>query len=229
MRVSSPILPHLKDKHDETEVRKLALDLTDMINRANDGKFGNTSTGDYAGFESDGFLDFKGSAIAWADLMFSASALKGALDPPTSAIVVGGIYGWRFDAAKAADLQGSFEIQHDYKEGTDIDFHVHWSPTTTNTGNIVWGIEYSIAVLGATFPATTTITKLIAAPGVVNRHILTDVAKISGTGLKIGTVAIFRVYRQNGGTDTFTGNAFLHSLGVHYQVNTIGSRTELTK
>lgn len=228
MRVASPILPHLKDKNDETEVRKLAIDITAMINRANDGKFGNTSTGDYAEFEGDGFLGFHGSSVAWKDIIVPAVNLRTGSTPPTFAAFINGIFGFRFNSGANDELHGAFEMQHDYSEGSDLDFHIHWSPTTTNTGNIIWGVEYTYAAIGNVFPASITVSQTIKAPGIANKHMLHDIVTIPGYGLKIGSITAYRVFRS-GTTDTFTGNAFLHSVGVHYEVNTLGSRTELTK
>jgi hypothetical protein len=108
--------------------------------------------------------------------------------------------------------------------------HIHWSPTTTNTGNIRWGLEYTIANANAAFPTTSTIYVTQAGSGVVNQHQLIAFADISGTGRKIGDVIAFRVFRDApNAADTFTGNAFLHQIGIHYICDTAGSRDMTTK
>jgi hypothetical protein len=198
------------------------------LSKGGTGHFGGAAN--YSEFEADGTLKFNGDATVWKDLITSASNLRSGGSPPTFAQFLNGVYGYRFDAGTADELHGSFELQHDYKEGTDLDFHVHWSPTTTNNGNVVWGVEYTVQNIAGVFPATTTVTMTpTAAGGVANAHKLHDIAIITGTGLKIGAVIVYRVFRQNGGTDTFTGNAFLHSVGIHYQCDTVGSRQELVK
>lgn len=161
----------------------------------------------------------------WNDIITSPLNLRPGITPPTFAVFMNGIYGMRFGAGTGDELHGTIEIPHDYKEGTDLIPHVHWSPTTTNTGNIVWGLEYTFATDGAVFPGSTIITTVPeAASGTVNNLEKVDFPTISGATMKIGDIVAFRIYRQNGGTDTFTGDAFLHSFGFHYQTDTIGSR-----
>jgi hypothetical protein len=161
----------------------------------------------------------------WNDIITSPLNLRPGATPPIFAVFMNGVYGFRFDSSVADELHGSVEIPHDYKEGTELIPHVHWSPTTADTGNIVWGLEYTKAGDGVTFPATATITTTpTAASAVINQLNRLDFKAIPGDGVKIGDVIAFRLYRQNGGTDTFTGNAFLHSFGFHYQIDTIGSR-----
>lgn len=63
----------------------------------------------------------------------------------------------------------------------------------------------------------------------IPQHHLTNIGIISGATIKIGDIIAFRFYRQNGGTDTFTGNVFVHSVGIHYECDTIGSRNTTTK
>jgi len=196
--------------------------------------FGESTFGDggdnYSEFEPDGTLKFTGDAEVWDDIIISASNLRPGNTPPIYAAFQGGIYGARFDAGVADEVYGSFEIPHDYREGGDLYVHAHWSPTTTNTGNIVWGIEFSVANSGETFLANDTKTGTpVPTPGIVGQHVFSNVYIIPGTLLKIGAIVAFRFFRQNGGTDTFTGNAFLHSIGVHYQIDTIGSRQIATK
>lgn len=225
---SSVLLPRLKEDRDTTEVRKSLLDVLRTINTAAIPKWGDEAQGNYSEFEDNGFYVANGSAVFWNDLMFNPTGLRVGATAPTFAALTGGIYAYRFDASKGESIHGTFEVAHDYKQYTPMEFHIHWSPTTTNTGNIVWGIEYSVADIGVVLtPATTVSISPLAAPGVVDKHVLTDITTIPGT--RIGAVVAYRLFRQNGGTDTFTGNAFLLSVGVHYQSDTLGSRQELAK
>lgn len=191
--------------------------------------FGESTFGDggenYSEFESNGVLKFNGASEVWDDIIISANNLRPGNTPPTYAAFLGGIFEPRFDAGVADEVHGSFEIPHGYKEGSGLYLHLHWSPTTTNTGNIVWGFEYTVSNVSGVFPSPLTVTNTPhAAPGVANTHVLTSIAILPGTGIHIGAIIAFRLYRQNGGTDTFTGNAFLHSIGIHYQKDTVGSR-----
>lgn len=185
----------------------------------------------YSDFESDGTLHFTGTATVWEDANVSALAARVGGTAPTFAAAINGIYGLRFDdGATAPEIHGSIEIPHSYKEGTDLVFHIHWSPTTTNTGNCRWGIEYSCANAGSAFPTSTTAYAVQAGSGTVNQNQLLDIVTISGTGRKISDIIAFRLFRDApNAADTFTGNAFLWQIGIHFEKDTVGSRQITTK
>jgi hypothetical protein len=95
---------------------------------------------------------------------------------------------------------------------------------------VVWGVEYSFAALGQVFPAPTVATVVVPAPGVLNQHVAHNIATINGFGLQIGAQCAFRLYRLGGdAADTYTGNCFLHTVGVHYAADTLGSRGIFSK
>ncbi len=181
----------------------------------------------YANFASNGHLTLHGTATVYNDLFVDGLNLRaGATDPPTFAVFSGGVWGSRFDNGAAYSAHGTIEMQHDYKDGSNLEFHVHWSPTTTNTGNIRWGLEYTVANVNSTFGATTTVYAVQAGAGVVNRHQILNIVTISGTGLTAGAVIMFRIFRDGANAaDTFTGNAFLLRCAVHYECDKIGSDT----
>ena len=164
------------------------------------------------------------------DMIMPALNLKVGVTPPTFAAFQNGVYGYSFIDGQSDELHGTCEIPHTYKEGTDLSVHVHWSPNSTNTGNCVWIFEYTKANQNVkTFLATDTLTASIdiAGSGIINRHQYTPIGTISGAGIKVGDIIAFRIARPTG--DSFTGNAFMHSIGMHYQIDTLGSRAELTK
>lgn len=184
----------------------------------------------YTGFEDDGTLVATGSATTWNDINFSGSALKPGSSSPTWATVLGGLQGWTFDAAAVEELQGCEEVLHDYKEGSDIIVHIHWRPTTTNTGTVRWGLEYSWTNIGATATSTSTIYVEQASTGVVGRHQIIPFPTIAGTGQKIGSMFQCRLFRDASNVaDTYTGEAFMAQFGIHYERDTLGSRGVATK
>jgi len=184
----------------------------------------------YSQFEADGTLKMNGTATVFNDWMIAAHSLRAGATPPTWAPWNGTLYAPEFIDAATTDLHGSIELLHEYKQGSDIEIHIHWSPSTINTGNCKWGLDYSIVNIDGTFAAPTTITITPAASGVVRKHSLTSFGTISGTGLTIGAVINFRIYRLGtDAADTFTGSAFLHNVGCHHECDTIGSRTQTAK
>lgn len=138
----------------------------------------------------------------------------------------GGIYGRAFDGVAVSEqLFGGFEILHDYKEGTDFTPHIHWMPTTNDAGNVKWFLEYSIKGVGGVFSAPSTLTAVSSAGGIAWTHRMVSFSAISGTGILIHSHFMFRLYRVPADEeDTYTNDAALLSFGVHYQIDTLGSR-----
>ena len=132
-------------------------------------------------------------------------------------------------ANNASDIvYGSFEIPHTYKEGTDLEVHIHWSPSSTNTGLCTFYFKYSLASMGGIFGAETALTMSQTGSGVSNKHqYISGNNLITGSGIGIGTMVVFSLERPTG--DAFTGDAFLHSVGVHYEIDTMGSRQRAIK
>jgi hypothetical protein len=163
------------------------------------------------------------------DIIIQASNLRtSGTTPPTFTVFQDSIYAVQFTNAQTDIVYGSFEIPHTYKEGTDLEVHLHWSPDSTNTGNVVFNFAYTIANMAGTFGAEATKTFTQAGSGTINKHqYISNNTNISGGSIGIGTIVVFALSRPTG--DAFTGNAFLHSIGVHYQIDTMGSRQPSTK
>ena len=144
-----------------------------------------------------------------------------------------GLYSQAFDADNDADESLHFvaQLPHSYKEGSDLEFHVHWSPSTTNTGNVVWELDYAAITIGGTLSSVSTLTDTIAADGTAFKHQVSDIDDIvSGTGLGISTLLICRFTRLgDDGADTFTGVAFAYEVDFHFQLDMMGSRQEYIK
>lgn len=169
--------------------------------------------------------------VYWNDINVSASALGQGASAPDVVTLIGNIQGIAFDGnATTEQLYGEIEILHDYKEGTDLRPHIHWSPTTANAGNIKWQLEYTAARKGEVFPATSTISVVVAANGVARTHNAHEFPVIPGADFIIGTHVAFRLFRNPADAeDTYPDDALLHSFGVHYEIDTPGSRMVMQK
>jgi len=163
------------------------------------------------------------------DIIIQAANLRpSGTTPPTFTVFKDSIYAIQFTNAQTDIVYGSFEIPHTYKEGTDLEVHLHWSPDSTNTGNCVFNFAYTIANMNGTFGAEATKTFTQAGSGTINKHqYVSNNTNIDGSALYIGGIIVFALSRPTG--DAFTGNAFLHSIGVHYEIDTMGSRQRGTK
>jgi len=141
-----------------------------------------------------------------------------------------GIYTLAFAVGESAS--GSFEIQHDYKEGTDISFHIHWQgkAAPTGTDNVQWQLTYTIARFDATLDAATVI--VIETPIDTQYKMNTSVfPMISGsTGgnnggpIQMGDQFLLTVERIAAAGDAYSGDALVMTAGLHYEVDTMGSR-----
>ncbi|MEI6091939.1 MAG: hypothetical protein WCR42_15905, partial [bacterium] len=129
-----------------------------------------------------------------------------------------------------------FEVQmpHSWVGGTSKIYpHVHWAPTTTNTGTCRWVFEYTWVDINGTFGTSTTyVMDGAASSGTAWKHYIVGAGGItpSGTQGGVSTMMICRLYREGGNAaDTYTGNACLIAFDIHFEKDTEGSRTEFTK
>ncbi len=140
--------------------------------------------------------------------------------------------------ATAEYISGNWEINHDYKEGTDLVFHIHWqghSAPGGGTDNVRWELKYSISRAGSAPTAETTI---YAETAITTQYVeyRSDFAAINGatagpggTALKVGDQFIFRIGRVTATSDEYGGDALPITIGMHYQIDTLGSRQITTK
>jgi len=158
------------------------------------------------------------------DIIIQASNLRpSGTTPPAFDAFQDSIYAIKFENAQTDIVYGAFEIPHDYKENTDLEVHIHWSPSSTDTGDCVFSFKYSIAGMNGTFGSEATKTFTQAGSGTVNKHqYVSGNTVIAGSGITIGTIIAFALSRPTG--DAFTGEAWVHSIGIHYQCDTLGSR-----
>ena len=127
---------------------------------------------------------------------------------------------------------GSFEIEHDYKEGSDVTFHVLWQGIAAPTGTdfVKWELTYVFTRDGQTLDAPTTIS--VETPFDTQYAVLRSTfPTISGsTGgnnggpLQITDQMLVKVERVAAAGDAYAGDALACEAGLRYQVDTLGSR-----
>ena len=127
------------------------------------------------------------------------------------------------------ELPSSLEVLHDYKEGTDIEFHVHWYPINTTVANVKWQLRYSWFNKNGAAAAGATAFVISAASGVAWQE-QTAVITLSGTGKLMGSRLVFSLFRDaTDAADTYAFNAAVTDMGLHYQRDSLGSRTQGAK
>jgi hypothetical protein len=204
--------------------------------RAALARFGDATN--YTGFEADGTMVAHGTATTYNDIQFAISSGKvAAANAPTWTAFVGNLYEYAFALNDYIDC-GSQEVPHGYLEGSDMEIHVHWATNGLDTTDrfVRWQIEYTIANMASVAPfsvftSTTTVfaDTTIPANTTSRSHIYTSIATIPGTGIKIGAQIKLRIRRLAASSTAPTSNPFALQVGIHYQQDTIGSRTATSK
>lgn len=176
--------------------------------------------------EADGnFTDLTGRLEGWNDLVMEVS-IKSGSNAPTFDQYRNGIYAYAFSADTMTECFANFHLNHDYTGGAMVYPHVHWSPNTTSTGTVRWGIEYTWArrhdSTGQThFPATSTIYIESTLTGdhqyghMVNESV--DGSGIPGSTMEVDSIIMCRFFRDGAHpNDTFPDPVFLLSVDIHY-------------
>jgi len=202
-------------------------------------RIGDSSAGaptNFSKFESDGTLEFNGAATVWKDINLGAAQLsRPSSSQPDLVNFVDeagadtGIQTYAF--AVGEKIHGSFEMQHDYKEGSDFTFHVHWEGITAPTGtdNVQWRLTYTFSADDATLDAVTTIDSADTIFDTQYEFKRTDLVVISGTNREIGQQMLFTLERVASTGDAYAGDALIATVGIHYEIDTVGSRQIIIK
>ncbi len=180
------------------------------------------------------FSDILYSDTYWEDLQVPVSSVKvqGASHTPDWGAFLTTLQILWFDAGTMEQVFFVAQLPHTYKEGTNIEAHVHWTPSINGVQanhTVRWGLEYSWANIGATFPNTPTIiygsAHMPSEQLVTNRHYTNSLGQITGTGKTISSMLICRLFRDatDNGADTYTGDAGLLEFDFHYEVDRPGS------
>jgi len=143
-----------------------------------------------------------------------------------------GLYTYAFedDNDSTESLHFVAQLPHSYKIGTDLECHVHWSPSTTNTGNVVWKMFYKAISIDGTFPAVGSFRVIDAADGTAMKHQVTELGDIDGSGLGISSIIIGNLtVLGDADEETFTGVVYGWEFDFHYEIDAPGSLEEYVK
>jgi len=204
-----------------------------IARRTKDNFFVATNTfGDansYLQISNQGKLGLTGNATAWEDLRFPATQLRqGALSKPDFDYTNVGLL---FDPATTETIYAIAQMPHTWKLGSTIKPHIHWSPTSTDTGNVYWRLEYKWTNINATESGTwTTLNIQDAADGTVGKHQIIGLGDMDGTGKTLSSAITMKLSRIGGDTlDTYTDDARLLEFDIHYEIDAFGSDEEYVK
>lgn len=194
---------------------------------ANQHQLGGSSN--YAEFEDDGTLIFYGSSTTFDDLQVPGLATVKGSASPTLTNFLGSTYLYSF--SNGDEVYFTVQIPHGWKEGSYIYPHVHFVSSAATSEHVEWGLEYTWASVDGSFSSPTTIYATETDPIGSNVHEVVGFGGVSGTGQKISSMMVCRLFRSTsqGQTPYYSGEVFLLQFDIHYEVNTVGSRLQWIK
>jgi hypothetical protein len=178
--------------------------------------------------------------LYWDDLRAPGTTGVGGGAPPIfGAFGADGVTGaYLFDpkaGGAAKEMYFTLQLPHAWREGTNLQPHVHWAPVDTGTGTVIWDIDYMWANPGDVFPATVTSissSDLVAggAMGAAWRHNITgNYTEIDGTDKTLSAQLMIRLSLNRSSTyDTLNGVALME-FDIHYQIDSRGSEAVFAK
>ena len=168
------------------------------------------------------------TGVLWKDENFDVASYRATGVAPPDVVTIPGttIATVAFNGTTTAeDISACKELNHDYQEGGDIYFHVHWYPTSTAIGDVKWNIDYYITKWNKGTVASGTMSAIGTTTGVSWMPIITSFGPLElGELAEIGSQIHFRFYRNpNDVQDTYGANAAVATIGYHYPTNSRGS------
>ncbi|KKN27391.1 hypothetical protein LCGC14_0865190 [marine sediment metagenome] len=196
------------------------------------------SANNFTEIQDDGTVRFEGTAQQWDDVRIVPGAFEfaGASDPSLQNWQPGGS-GTTFKIYKfKEDDEVFFTVQmpHNWKEGSDIQPHVHWTPcdrgNEENLRVVVWELHYSWAnEQGGIFAPASSVTMADICTGFDDVHLRSPAGTISGAGKTMSSMLVCRLSRSAVG-DTWVGTTNAQSpalleFDIHFQIDGIGSNS----
>lgn len=138
-------------------------------------------------------------------------------------------YGFHNDILALQDyVYINIQTPHAMKKGSPILCHMHWFPSSTNTGAINFSLNYTITQIGGIRSAPIYISAIKNATGNAKEHLLLSFPNITYSKYSDSMVLEGRLTRESAsGSDTFTGLAYVDYFDCHIEKNRLGSDSEI--
>ena len=181
----------------------------------------------YTQIDENGDLLLVGSATAWEDLRFPATAIRqGATTKPDFDTTNLGLLFPQNDNAEIAYIIA--QLHHSYKLESNIHPHIHY--VQDEEEEPVFKIDYRWYKNGADpTGGFTTITANTFIFTYTSGSIMQKISfpTISGSGIDtVSSILDIKLYRDD---NVVTGDILVKEFDVHYEIDTFGSKTEFTK
>lgn len=176
-----------------------------------------------------------GETKTWEDLRFPPARVtrNPAQQKPDFINLVGNVTVLGFDAVASEWITGQAQMPHSWKQGSKIYPHVHWTPTRTSNvaSSVRWTLYYWWVNVGNKWITASrgSISATQLTGGVASTHKICTLGSIDATGKTISSIFSFRLTRNVSVNDDFNADAAFVEFDIHYQINSMGSRTEYEK
>lgn len=196
-------------------------------------QLGDIEGGNYTQVESDGTLRFVGNATTWKDVLFPQTPPKtSGAGNPSLGTLLSPLRGYSYAVNDAHDFDPQ-EYPHDGKVGTQIEWHIHWISMTNvaATRGVKWQLEWSYAnPLGTMYSvATTKVDVTVPANTPANTAFYSEFGWYTPINCGPATMFFVRLTRIASDGTAPANDPFVAGVHFHYEVDTIGSRSEHTK
>lgn len=195
----------------------------------------------YTTFEEDGTIVMNGDATVYNDVVIPLLPKTTGAGNPTLTNLVGNIQQFTFAVNDSIQCENA-EAPHPWKQGSGIEIHVHWANQALEATDryVKWELEYSFANVkinsntNTIFESNTPISVEVMIPAnTPARTSLYSTLAVFTSGqlaaYKIGCNLILRLKRIAAVGAAPSANPFVFNLGIHYESDTLGSRTTIGK
>jgi hypothetical protein len=193
---------------------------------ASSWKFGSATN--YTEIEADGTTKFVGNATVWEDLNFDPVRSGGPASTRPDDVTINNVFHKEFTSANNQLCGSTQEITHKSMLGRTLYPHCHVflkasesAGTTGVTFTLYWELRQSTGTTSGSVAVSATSAQLSGNANILD---LFDNTGFTGPTVLGGQLAM--VIARTGGN---AGDIIITSYGVHYEIDTIGSRSITTK
>lgn len=165
------------------------------------------------------------TSTAWMMDGLEPTLREGVGNPAELATFKGNTVAYLFIDGSVSETYVNWDLPFNWATGTDLYAAIHWSPgSSTATGTVRWGLEFTTAAVNGTFGDTSTFyVDSTVSTSSAWKHIQAVSAPYSGSSVAPNQRFLIRLYRDGAsGTDTFANGAYLIGIDFYYQVNKFG-------
>lgn len=206
-----------------------ALTLRRDIDVSGNHRFGDIAGGNYTKIESDGTVNYIGDATVFEDLNFDPTRSGGPVATRPNSVVINNVFHNEFDSGNNQTCGAVEELPHNYKLSSLLYPHVHLflksgesAGTTGVTFTLYWELRQSTGTTSGSVTLSATSAELGTTAG--GNKLTIYNGSFAGSA-ELGAQLALTIARTAGNA----GDIVVTTYGVHYEIDTPGSRTQTSK